>query len=299
MGRLAIISDLHVDINHFTEKELQQLFTILMEQEVTHLHLAGDTANRLKTCQAVLDFFNHKGLATSFIFGNHELADVTGEAMMAHYPNVHFLNERFIPLNEKKVLLGFNGWYDYSYSTTNTEKESLRLKNLYWYDRFIQREFSDPEVNRLGLQRLEKILVELEEKGLEVVLATHFVPKREFIVYQTGKYQRWNQLNAFLGSEALGELIDRFANVQQVVFGHTHRKFEEQQIGNTLYSCRPLGYFYEWQLTRDFIRENQLMETFQMAKIRSVLKANQAAFDQYKEQHLKNEFQSAMTLIDY
>ncbi|MGM0123027.1 hypothetical protein IGI37_000393 [Enterococcus sp. AZ194] len=298
MGRLAIISDLHVDINHFTEIELQQLVDVLLAEHVTHLHLAGDTANRLETCQKVIQFFSGS-IPTTFIFGNHELADVTGEAMMAHFPDDHFLNERFVPLNEKKVLLGFTGWYDYSYSTMKTTEEIVRLKNLYWYDRLIDREFSDPEVNQLGILRLEKILKDLEEKELKVVLATHFVPKKEFIVYQTGKYQRWNQLNAFLGSEELGQLIDRFPNVERVVFGHTHRKFEDTKLQQTIYSCRPFGYFYEWQLTRRFIQENQLMESFQMAKIRSILKTHQEAFDEYKKSHLKQEFQSSMTLIDY
>lgn len=299
MARLAVISDLHVDINHFTEIELQQLLAILKEKQVTHLHLAGDVANRVETCQEIIEFFSSAGLPTTFVFGNHELADVSGEAMMTHFPNTHFLNERYIPLNHQTVLLGFNGWYDYSYSTMETEKEIVRLKNLYWYDRFISRAFSDPVVNQQGLKRLEYLLTDLEKKGLSVILTTHFVPKREFIVYQTGKYQRWNQLNAFLGSEALGELIDGFSNVKQVVFGHTHRRFEDQKIEETIYSCRPFGYFYEWQLTRKFIQENQLMDTFQMAKIRNVLKTNQHAFDIYKQEHLKEEFQSAMTLIDY
>ncbi len=31
---------------------------------------------------------------------------------------------------------------------------------------------------------------------------------------------------AFLGSESFGELLDRYSNIKQVVFGHTHRRFE-------------------------------------------------------------------------
>ena len=90
MGKLAIISDLHVDINKFGESELMQLWQVLQKHKIARLHLAGDTANKSSRCLAVVEFFVNKGLSTTFHFGNHELADVTNERMMDHFPDPHF-----------------------------------------------------------------------------------------------------------------------------------------------------------------------------------------------------------------
>ncbi|MCZ1223521.1 metallophosphoesterase, partial [Enterococcus faecium] len=54
MGKLAIISDLHVDINKFGESELMQLWQVLQKHKITRLHLAGDTANKVDRCLAVV-----------------------------------------------------------------------------------------------------------------------------------------------------------------------------------------------------------------------------------------------------
>ena len=149
------------------------------------------------------------------------------------------------------------------------------------------------------LEELRVVLDDLERKNYQVIMATHFVPKEEFIVHLNGKYQIWNKLNAFLGSQALGKLLDQYPNVQQVVFGHTHRRFSDQEIHGTTYSCRPLGYYYEWGITRDFVLDNQLAEFFIPMKMRSLLNKHQAEFATYKEEHLVEEFRKAITLISY
>ncbi len=299
MGKLAIISDLHVDINKFSESELLILWQVLNEKEITRLHLAGDVANKVDRCLAVVEFFAKKGLPTTFHFGNHELADVTGEEMMNHFPDTHFLNDRYLPLNDTLVLAGMNGWYDYRFSELKETDQIVRMKKLYWYDRFIQREGTDLEVNGRLLQETKKMLDSLSSKRLNVILSTHFVPKKEFIVYQSAPYERWNKLNAFLGSETFGELLDQYDNIKQVVFGHTHRRFSDKVINGTTYSCRPFGYYYEWQLTRDFVLSHQLVDTYNPMKLRTLLRAHDPAFSDYRMNHLHEEFKKAMTVISY
>jgi putative phosphoesterase len=299
MGKLAIISDLHVDINKFDEKELTMLLEVLKEKEVTRLHLAGDIANKIDTCQAVLDFFTDRGMKTTFNFGNHELADVTGEAMMNHFPDSRFLNERYIPLNGETVLLGINGWYDYRYSELKDPEKIRRMKQLYWYDRYIQRAGDDLTINQQVIDSAKVLLDELAQKEYQVILATHFVPKESFIIHQSEPYERWNKLNAFLGSASFGELLDQYPNIKQVVFGHTHRRFSDQKIQETLYSCRPFGYYYEWRLTRDFVVKEKIAESYQPMKLRVLLRAHHPAFQAYQEKHLKEEFEEALTLIDF
>ena len=280
MGKLAIISDLHVDINKFGESELMQLWQVLQKHKITRLHLAGDTANKVDRCLAVVEFFVNKGLSTTFHFGNHELADVPNEQMMDHFPDPHFLNERYIALNEQTVLLGMNGWYDYQFSELKDYEAIVRMKRLYWYDRFIQRGKTDLEVNAEMLAAAKNLLDQLEAKKLEVILSTHFVPKRAFIMYQSAPYER-------------------YSNIKQVVFGHTHRRFEDKSIGHTIYSCRPFGYYYEWQLTRDFVLKEQLLDSYDPMKLRVLLRAHHPAFQAYQTQHLQEEFEQAMTIVPY
>lgn len=299
MGKLAIISDLHVDINKFSENELLILWQVLKEKEITRLHLAGDVANKVDRCLAVVEYFAKKGLLTTFHFGNHELADVNGEEMKNHFPDAHFLNERYIPLNEKLVLVGMNGWYDYRFSELKELDAIVRMKNLYWYDRFIQREGTDLEVNDRLLQETKNLLDILSAKHLKVIFSTHFVPKKDFIVYQSAPYERWNNLNAFLGSESLGDLLDQYDNITHVVFGHTHRRFADKVIGGATYSCRPFGYYYEWQLTRDFVLMNRLVDSYNPMKLRTLLRAHDSEFSAYRTKHLHEEFEKAMTVILY
>lgn len=299
MGKLAVITDLHTDINHLGEVELEKLFDVLQEQAVTHLHLAGDTANHIRQSLAVNHFFRQKGLATTFNLGNHEMGNIKGEQLIEHYPDSHFLNFRYLPLNQQTVLLGVNGWYDYSYAELQDPKKIRSIKNIYWFDRVIERFADDPTVNQEILRQLKHVLDDLAQKQYQVILATHFVPKEEFIVRMSGKYQIWNKVNAFLGSKELGALLDHYANVQQVIFGHTHRRFEDKKIHGTIYSCRPFGYYYEWQMTRDFVLSNHLAEDFVPMKMRSLLHKHQAEFAVYKEAHLIEEFRRGMTLVAY
>lgn len=299
MGNLAIMSDLHVDINRLAEAELALLVELLHEKQITRVHFAGDTANKVERALAVNHYFEQAGFPVTFNFGNHEMADLTGEELIEHFPDPDFLNLRYQRLNEQTVLLGLNGWYDYQFSELTDPQKILAMKNLYWYDRVIKRAEDDPLTNQHILAAVKPILDDLAQKRLQVVIATHFVPQPAFIVTLSGKYQVWNKLNAFLGSRTLGELFDQYDNIQQVVFGHTHRRFDDQLIHGTRYSCRPFGYFYEWRLTRDFVLDHHLVEEYNPLKLRPVIKQHQAEFDDYRNQHLKNEFAQALTIVAY
>lgn len=299
MSKLAIMSDLHVDINKLFTDEINQLITVLKTNDVTHLHLAGDTANTTKRLFETVNQIEAADISVTFNFGNHELPDISSPESMEDFPDKRFLNLKSFPLNDELVLLGVNGWYDYSFALENDHKKLEAAKNLFWYDRLIDRESSDPEVMAVILQQLEEQLDTLHLTNKQVILATHFVPRKEFVYYHTGEYERWNQINAFLGSSALGELIDGYDNVKQVVFGHTHRQFEETLINNTLYSAKPFGYFYEWQLTREFMLNNRLMTDFNPLKVRKLLKGYEQDFDSFKQLKLASEYIKKMTLIEY
>ncbi len=58
MGKLAVITDLHADINHLGASELTKLFELLQEYGATRLHFAGDTANKIDQTLAINHFFS-------------------------------------------------------------------------------------------------------------------------------------------------------------------------------------------------------------------------------------------------
>lgn len=299
MNKLAIISDLHVDINQLFESEINQLINVLKNNHVTHLHIAGDTANTTKKVIETIDQIETANIPVTFNFGNHELADIKEPRLMEEYPDERFLNLKAYPLTEKLVLVGVNGWYDYSFAIEEDHKRIVAAKNLFWYDRLINRGTTDPEILGAILIELKNLLDELKEQNKEVIIATHFVPKREFVRYHTGEYERWNQINAFLGSVAFGDLIDNYDHVSHVVFGHTHRQFSDTLINGTIYTAKPFGYFYEWQLTREFMLNNHLMTNFNPLRVRKLLKGREDEFEAFKQMMLPREYLNKLTLIDY
>ena len=299
MGRLGIMSDLHVDINKLGQFELELLTDLLHEKKITHLHLAGDTANQIAILLDTLSFIESKGIPATFNFGNHELPSIKKTIEMEDYPDSRFLNHSYRELNNQLVLLGVNGWYDYSFALEKDYDKIVAAKNLYWYDRIIERPLNDPDTLVSILKELKYSLDDLKNAGKQVIVATHFVPKQEFVRYFEGEYERWNQINAFLGAKATGELLETYDNIQQVVFGHTHRRIDNQVINGISYSARPLGYFYEWHLTKDFMLENKLMTSFNPYKVRRILRNQQDEFNEYRAKHLKKEFSDALTIIDY
>lgn len=299
MGKLGIMSDLHVDINKIGQFELELLTDLLHEKKITHLHLAGDTANQVAILLDTLSFIESKGIPVTFNFGNHELPSIKKTIEMEDYPDYRFLNHSYKELNNQLVLLGVNGWYDYSFALEKDYDKIVAAKNLYWYDRMIERPLNDPDMLISILKELKYSLDILKKADKQVIVATHFVPKQEFVRYFEGKYERWNQINAFLGSKATGDLFETYDNIQQVVFGHTHRRFDKQIINGISYSARPLGYFYEWHLTKNFMLENELMTAFNPYKVRQLLRTHQDSFNVYQTKHLKSEFNQALTIINY
>ena len=43
--RLAVISDFHMDSNHFSQEEIDIFLSLLKDLKITDLHFAGDISN--------------------------------------------------------------------------------------------------------------------------------------------------------------------------------------------------------------------------------------------------------------
>lgn len=171
MKKLAIMSDLHIDSNQFGQAEIDTLIQTLQEEEVVHLHLAGDISNHHE--RANLPFLEHlrQHLDVSYNLGNHDMLGLDEAQIEAE-------NFQLLDIGQRQ-LLAFHGWYDYSFSDEAYDR-ILRRKNL-WFDRRLNRRKSDQEIVERELEVLESHLQTLDSDRL--ILAMHFVPHRRFTMW--------------------------------------------------------------------------------------------------------------------
>ena len=230
MTRLAVMSDLHIDLNHFETYEIDTLIKCLKDQKVTHLHIAGDISNHYFIDTKPFLHKLSKEVKVTSNLGNHDMLDLEDDLI----DNLDF---QVIDLGSM-TLLAFHGWYDYSYSGEKLDKILKRKKQL-WFDRRLKRLGNDPEICHNGLKRLDDILNDLDTSKL--IVAMHFVPHNRF----TMTHERFKPFNAFLGSEQFHKIFVKHS-VKDVVFGHAHRSYGTVTIDGVTYHSRPLGYRREW-----------------------------------------------------
>ena len=284
MTRLAVMSDLHIDLNHFETYEIDTLIKCLKDQKVTHLHIAGDISNHyFIDTKPFLHKLSKEGNCTSNL-NSHDMLDLEDDLI----DNLDF---QVIDLGNM-TLLAFHGWYDYSYSGEKLDKILKRKKQL-WFDRRLKRLGNDPEICYNGLKRLDDTLNDLDTSKL--IVAMHFVPHNRF----TMTHERFKPFNAFLGSEQFHKIFVKHS-VKDVVFGHAHRSYGTVTIDGVTYHSRPLGYRREWDLTIDFVSNHPELNptgTWNLSKRYNLVKKRPEFLD-YEKKELANEFLSSMTLFD-
>lgn len=283
MKKLAIMSDLHIDSNQFGQDEIDTLIHTLKEQDVVHLHLAGDISNHhVKETLPFLDQLRQH-LDVSYNLGNHDMLGMDEAAIQA---------ENFQLLNiGQRQLLAFHGWYDYSFSNEAYDR-ILRRKNL-WFDRRLTRNGTDQDIFTSEILQLERKLDSIERD--ELIVAMHFVPHSDFTMW----HEKFAPFNAFLGSQAFHELFVRY-QVPDVVFGHTHRSYGTVEIDGVRYHSRPLGYMREWDLTIDFVNQHPHLnpsQTWNLSKRYNLIK-NNPLYQAHKKEKFKNELLGSMTLFE-
>lgn len=284
MTRLAVMSDLHIDLNHFETYEIDTLIKCLKDQKVTHLHIAGDISNHYFIDTKPFLHKLSKEVKVTSNLGNHDMLDLEDDLI----DNLDF---QVIDLGSM-TLSAFHGWYDYSYSGEKLDKILKRKKQL-WFDRRLKRLGNDPEICHNGLKRLDDILNDLDTSKL--IVAMHFVPHNRF----TMTHERFKSFNAFLGSEQFHKIFVKHS-VKDVVFGHAHRSYGTVTIDGVTYHSRPLGYRREWDLTIDFVSNHPELNptgTWNLSKRYNLVKKRPEFLD-YEKKELANEFLSSMTLFD-
>ena len=85
------------------------------------------------------------------------------------------------------------------FSQKKSEAETIKFKNTFWFDRRLNRNFSDKELTRQTTQKLDKALSTIAN---DVIVSLHFVPHHQF----TLQHERFKPFNAFLGSQVFHDI---------------------------------------------------------------------------------------------
>lgn len=170
---------------------------------------------------------------------------------------------------------------------------------MYGIDRFIHLGINDITLDNLICSELNSILSNLSKHYSRIIIATHFVPIKEFVTYKSdynNDGQTWNILNGMLGSKHLGEIINKYSNcVSDVIFGHTHFRYGQKRINNINWHCRPIGYRFEWDYEKEWLKLHNLPEDRNL----SIHKKTSRQFNLDVKSNLDKVLNNAITYIKY
>ncbi|AIS03949.1 metallophosphoesterase [Lactococcus lactis] len=293
--RLAVISDFHMDSNHFSQEEIDIFLSLLKDLKITDLHFAGDISNDFHGISEPL--FKQIELLTelsvTYNLGNHDMVGLSEEEIsVSNFQVKTFASTAFV---------SFHGWYDYSFMTGKIDiKKIIAFKNSFYFDRKIHRQFDDIKITNLELQKLEKLLTELSAnpKFDRIIVSTHFVPHQQFII--NTRYEKFARFNAYLGSQHFHETFKKFPKISDVIFGHLHQRRLPLTFDKVLYHAHPLGYPYEWQMINHFLEEYpqyQITENWHLRKRYNAIRKS-SDWLKFRKAHLREEFLSALTIFD-
>lgn len=246
MAKIAMISDLHLDINRVDEQRaLVQQSEWLIDNQIDVYLIAGDLYNHFDKSLAFVEHLQAMTPHTlvRFVAGNHDMVNDISYAALNQVESATYLHRRTLDVaNTNWRIIGNNGWYDYSFSasTQKTEHDFLHWKRAYWIDGAIKQPMSDPERLQLELDIVSKQLEAAQIAHKQVLFVTHFVPNAAYI-RTTNDNRFWNMANAMLGSVKMGTLLDQY-RVAHVLFGHMHIHPQPRQLGHTWYYNQSVGY---------------------------------------------------------
>jgi putative phosphoesterase len=287
MKRIAIMSDLHVDSNNFGELETNTLKQVLKDNQIDHLHLAGDVSNDyLNKTVPYLDKIADAVPKLTMTLGNHDMLGMDEDS-------INNLDFQIFDGYEDFTLVTLSGWYDYSFCTEKTHEENLKTKNTFWFDAKLHRPQTDEEITADIIAKLDDVLAHAP-KEKAIVVAMHFVPNEKFTI----AYPRFDKFNAFLGSQRFHDLFVKY-DVRDVVFGHYHVRMDPTTIQGVQYHARPLGYKREWDMQEAFFEA--FPQYLKLADPNPSKRLNHIKalpeYDQWYRDHLYEEFSDSLTVF--
>ncbi|ATC60398.1 MAG: metallophosphoesterase [Lactococcus raffinolactis] len=287
MKKLAILSDLHLDVNQFDEQYKQILIQTLQEQRITDIHLAGDISNDFERLSKPFLARLSQDFTVSYNLGNHDMLSMDESAITANDFQIRTIGQ--------KKLLSFAGWYDYSFCPDISIEQNLRTKNTFWFDRKITRDVDDITVTNRILTKLDAVLTRMiPTDKANLIVAMHFVPHPSFVM----THPKFIKFNAFLGSDKFHALFVKHG-IKDVVFGHNHRSYD-RVIDSVHYQAKPLGYKREWLLVSDYFKAYpayQSLNSYNLHKRYNLVKKTKE-FDAYLLTHFSEELKKSLVIFD-
>ena len=253
----------YTEIPYYKPDEIVSLqANYLNEQNVEYHLFAGDMFNDFQKTKSYFEKLNTLITGKAyFIAGNHDmLKNITFAGLENNNISDFYLHNAYIDIpNTDWRIIGNNGWYDYSFSPTLTEDEIKRWKNTYWIDAGINQPISDNKREQLVLQQSRQQFELAKQAKKKVIFVTHFVPNSKALwskpaTLKSDKEIRiFKMVNALLGSQHLGKLIQDYPEIKYVFYGHVHGWHEPFQIAGATYLNQAVGVrkkkrkYHEWQ----------------------------------------------------
>ena len=276
--RIAFTSDLHTDHHAANRVAWQAMVALLYAAPPDVFVCCGDIAADAQQFGTTLLALEHLPCVKLLVPGNHDLwihdlrwvrRGVTSREKYYTLLPALCRAAGFHPLwlqpcvVGKVAFCGTMGWYDYS--LRNVAFDTQLSHRDYRRKRFQERVWSDgrfvfwpaPSANGVRLRRLPdevlaaqltqefaQQLLQARQQAPHIVAVTHMVPFRAMIHY----YQeiRIDYFHAFMGSEALGEVLQHVPEVVLTLVGHTHRQLTVH-VAHMAAQTSPLGYSWQWQ----------------------------------------------------
>jgi putative phosphoesterase len=247
--KIAFFSDLHVNIssNNLGFDIRKNIIKVIQDEKPNMIIIAGDISDfAIVSIRFIEQIEKETGIKVLFIPGNHDIWD-DKDSWSAYnlFKNHHSTlidNPRI--LDNGYVIIGDMGWYDYSfgpqtlsdYDIENTIAEHSK-EGQYRHWGMKDRELCEIMLDKFT-QQLDKY------KDNKIIFINHFIPYNDFITSNSDF--NWNVLNSIMGSKNIGMLLDRYQNIEYIVFGHTHKRYGTVEFGVPKVICNPLGYAREW-----------------------------------------------------
>lgn len=258
---VAFSSDNHLDVNQVSvEETLHQQAKCLNEHHVQAYIHGGDLFNDFrKTKQYMHQLERQLAGHAYYILGNHDMLNHADYATVEHYVDPQYIHHRWIDIPQTDWrIIGNNGWYDYSFSTYADDPERVaKWKKVYWLDSSIDQPMNDLERMQLVNNQISDDLEQAKLEQKRVILVTHFAPRHELLnkkpsfVDTPRKNYFYQMINAMMGSDQLGELVESYPNVQMVMYGHLHRQHPTLTRHGVTYYHKAVGVknkrLNEWQ----------------------------------------------------
>ncbi|HOO33570.1 MAG TPA: metallophosphoesterase [Thermotogota bacterium] len=250
--KIAILSDIHFDINYSEQDSLEEaLIRKLKEDQPEYFIIAGDLSNDYKKSLYHLDKIqNESGVKLLFVPGNHDLWNIENDDKSTSY--IYEKLREFggnlcgnpVQLNERWTVVGDILWYDYSFADSKFSFEDLstgKYAERNWKDKeYISWEMDDVRVTEGFRKKIDDQL--LKNKGKNIILVSHMLSHNEFTVKNQ---DLWKYFNGYLGSSRYTELIRNHDSVRYSIMGHVHYRKEYVDHG-VRYLCNCLNYRKEW-----------------------------------------------------